>query len=192
MSAEVIELSYSALSSLEDVIAILRNVSSLTTLFYYLASYSYFSIFLVFYSCRKNETKDLGFHVYSYICAGYFYWSIRSFQQDCFLSLHSVDKRGGKRLWFSVCVCIVSKLYLITVLALVYRWLLHCMVAQLLYVIRSSNQLKGLFKLLLNLLQREGGNWLKLISQGLKHSVYTNAALLELSLLLISYCLLSL
>ncbi|KHN02293.1 HEAT repeat-containing protein 7A like [Glycine soja] len=37
ISAEDIELSYSALSSLEDVIAILRNVSSLITLFHYLA-----------------------------------------------------------------------------------------------------------------------------------------------------------
>lgn len=44
ISAEVIELSYSALSSLEDVIAILRNVSSLTTLFYFLAFCSVFSI----------------------------------------------------------------------------------------------------------------------------------------------------
>lgn len=69
ISAEDIELSYSALSSLEDVIAILRNVSSLITLFHYLACCSSFSNFIVFYSCKgkKNETEDLGFHVCIYI-----------------------------------------------------------------------------------------------------------------------------
>lgn len=74
ISAEDIELSYSALSSLEDVIAILRNVSSLITLFHYLACCSSFSNFIVFYSCKgkKNETEDLGFHVCIYIYPGYF------------------------------------------------------------------------------------------------------------------------